>query len=291
MNISSTSSLSRYRTDVARRPPLDGEVERDLALRCQHGDREAARCLIEGSLGTVMRIAMEYRRWGLPIEDLIQEGNVGLLKAVERFDPSHGVRLTAYAQYWIRAEIREYVVRHYRVVRLGSTKGERRALRLYRKTREERPEVLAEMSGLSAERVARLLPLMSQGDARLAPSDDGTNPMERLTDGEPVADEVLMSAEARVMLRGAVDEALAALSAREQDIVRRRLLAEDPETLAELGASWGVSRERVRQIEEGAKTRMRAGLAEAASEMGYAAAHAASRARVAKRAPAIAIPT
>ncbi|MFT3767368.1 MAG: sigma-70 family RNA polymerase sigma factor [Minicystis sp.] len=270
MKSPTTASLARYRTDVSRRPPLTPEVERDLALRYQSGDQGAARRLIEGCLGAVMRVAMEYRRWGLPVEDLVQEGNVGLLKAVARFDPSHGVRLAIYAQYWIRAEIREYVARHYRIVRLGSSKGERRALRLFRKTREQRPEVLAEMSGLSTERVTALLPLLVQGDARLVPSEDGANPLERLADGVLTAEDEFRAAEERERLHDAVIKAVSVLSAREQDIIRRRLLSEDPETLEQLSVTWGVSRERVRQIEERAKTQMRAQLAQVANELDYA---------------------
>ncbi|APR81819.1 RNA polymerase sigma factor RpoH [Minicystis rosea] len=270
MTISDTTSLARYRSDIARRAPLTPELEQDLARRCQGGDQEAARRLIEGCLGAVLRVAVEYRRWGLPIEDLVQEGNVGLLKAVARFDPSHGVRLAHYAQYWIRAEIREYVARHYRIVRLGSSKGERRALRLFRKTREQRPEVLAEMSGLPTERVLELLPLLMQGDARLTPSDDGQNPLERMADRVASAEDAFREAEERARVRGAVAKAVSGLSEREQDIVRRRLLSEDPETLEQLSVTWGVSRERVRQIEERAKTRMRAQLADLVHETGYA---------------------
>ncbi|MFT3765915.1 MAG: sigma-70 family RNA polymerase sigma factor [Minicystis sp.] len=178
----------------------------------------------------------------------MQEGNVGLLRAVARFDPSHGVRLASYAQYWIRAEIREYVARHYRIVRLGSSKNERRALRLFRKTREQRPEVLAEMSGLSTERVTALMPLLVQGDARLVPSDDGTDPLERLADGVLSAEDELRAAEERERLHDAITKAVSVLSDREQDIVRRRLLSEVPATLEQLSVTWGVSRERVRQI-------------------------------------------
>src|SRR5262245_14961304 len=118
-------SLSVYRTELATRTTLTPEMEHDLADRFRRGDREAGRRLIEACLPFVMTIALEYRRWGLPMEDIVQEGNIGLLKAAERFDPDRGCRLATYAAYWIRAEIREYVARGYRIVRPGSSTSER----------------------------------------------------------------------------------------------------------------------------------------------------------------------
>lgn len=258
------AAFSAYRTQLASRATLTPEAERELAIRFKAGDRLAGHKLVEACLPFVMTIALEYRRWGLPLEDVVQEGNIGLLKAAERFDPDRGCRLATYAAYWIRAEIREYVARHYRIVRLGSSKGERRALRLFRQTQEQRPEVLAALSGLSTERVTELLPLFVQGDARLSPSNDGTSPLERLADRNLSAEDALRDAEEGELLRGAVQRAVSGLSEREQDIVRRRLLAEDPATLEQLGVAWGVSKERVRQIEVRAKTLMRAQLAEIA---------------------------
>jgi RNA polymerase sigma-32 factor len=259
MSTAQQHPLSHYRADVARRARLSPEVERDLAERYRSGDRQASRRLIEGCLDCVMAIAYEYRRWGAPIEDLVQEGNIGLLKAVERFDPGRGVRLATYAGYWIRAEIREYVARHYRIVQLGSSKGERRALRLYRKTREQRPEVLAAMSGLSAERVTALLPLLLSGDVSLTaqPGDDRPDILERLADGKGTPEQALCDADERQHVSHAVADAISALTPREQDIVRQRLLADEPATLERLGVAWGVSRERVRQIEQSTKARMR----------------------------------
>ena len=259
------SALSHYRAQVARRPRLTPELERELSVAYQAGDRRAGGRLIEGCLDTVIVIALEYRRWGAPLEDLVQEGNVGLLKAVAHFDPDRGARLATYAGYWIRSEIREYVARHYRIVRLGSSRSERRALRLYRKTREQRPEVLAAMSGLAPERVTELLPLLASGDVSLdhEPRDGGLPLQDRLASGAASADEALSNHEERRRLRVVVDEALAAFPARERDIVQKRLLADDPATLERLGASWGVSKERVRQIEQATKARMRSRLTRA----------------------------
>ncbi len=253
-----SASFSSYRAQVARRPKLTREAEVDLALRYRGGDRDAARELVERCLGTVIAVALEYRRCGLPIEDLVQEGNLGLLKAIERFDPERGVRLGTYATYWIRAEIREYVARHYRMARLPSSKADRRALWLYRRTHEDRPEALAASSGLTTERAAELLPLLVARDASLSPaSDDGPSLLDRLADPAESAESVLGTSEEHARLRAALTQAVSRLSAREQDIVQRRLLADEPATQEQLGAAWGVSKERVRQLEESVKGRLR----------------------------------
>src|SRR6202021_921426 len=138
----------------------DRETERALAAKWMAGDAAAGRRIIEACLPFVISIAVEYRRWGGPCEDIIQQGNLGLLRAAKKFDVAKECRLATYAAYWIRAEIREYVVRAYRVVRLGTTKAERRALRAYRTTKESDPEKLSAVSGLSKERVEQLLPML-----------------------------------------------------------------------------------------------------------------------------------
>ena len=159
-------ALSVYRAKLAGKASLTPEAEIDLAQRYRQGDRKAGDQLIEACLPFVLTIAFEYRRWGLPMEDVIQEGNIGLLKAAERFDPSRACRLATYAAYWIRAEIREFVARGYRIVRLGSSKSERRALRAYRTTSQD-PAELARVSGMSPDRVEALLPLLASRDVSL----------------------------------------------------------------------------------------------------------------------------
>ena len=160
-------AFSFYRSQLSSQTTLTPAEEHDLALRWRTGDQAAGQKMIEACLPFVMTIALEYRRWGLPLEDIVQEGNIGLLKAAERFDPARGCRLATYAAYWIRAEIREYVARGYRIVRLGSSKSERRALRVYRRTREKNPATLAKLSGLTKERAAELLPLLMARDVSL----------------------------------------------------------------------------------------------------------------------------
>jgi len=262
------AAFSLYRTQLADRTTLSPEVERDLAIRFRAGERDAGRRLIEACLPFVMTIALEYRRWGLPLEDIVQEGNIGLLKAADRFDPDRGCRLATYAAYWIRAEIREYVARGYRIVRLGSSKSERRALRIYRKTHEKNPGALAEMSGLTEERATELLPLLMARDVSLerSPTDDGKAPVDKLADGGRSPEDEACLADQRQHLQAALLKVVEELSPRERRIVRQRWLTDEPQTLEQLGAAFGVSKERVRQLEERAKKRMRARLEEIVGE-------------------------
>src|SRR5260221_395304 len=155
--INFVGSLDAYRHSIARFPQLSVQLERALASRYRAGDQRAGEQLIHACLPFVLMIAREYRCWGVPMEDIVQQGNLGLLKAAARFDPARECRLVTYAAYWVRAEIREFVVRGYRIVRLGTTKSERRALRAYRRTRETDPALLAQMSGLDREAVERIL--------------------------------------------------------------------------------------------------------------------------------------
>jgi RNA polymerase sigma-32 factor len=261
-------AFSAYRTQLSGRTTLSPEAEHDLAIRFRAGDQDAGRRLIEACLPFVMTVALEYRRWGLPLEDIIQEGNIGLLKAAERFDPERGCRLATYAAYWIRAEIREHVARGYRIVRLGSSKSERRALRIYRKTHEKDPDALAALSGLTPERATELLPLLMARDVSLerSPTEDGRAPVDKLADeGRSPEDEACLADE-RQQLHAALLRVVAELSPRERRIVRQRWLTDEPKTLEQLGVVFGVSKERVRQLEERAKKRMRARLEEIVGE-------------------------
>ncbi len=252
------ASLQAYRERLSHVEPLTREEEHDLAVRYQAGDKDAGRRIVEACLPFVVAIAMEYRRWGVPLEDIIQQGNVGLMRAVAKFDTSKDCRLATYAAYWIRAEIREYVVRGYRVVRLGTTKAERRALRAYRTTRESDPERLAEVSGLTVERVRNLLPLLQAREASLESSkDDHTPVIDRLAAAGLSPEEEADASEASERSRVAVREALRDLNDREKLIVRDRLMADEPRTLQDLGAELGVSKERVRQLEQRTLTKLR----------------------------------
>jgi RNA polymerase sigma-32 factor len=251
-------SLHAYRRSLANVKVLDREAERDLARRWKAGDKRAGQKLIEACLPFVVSIALEYRRWGVPLEDIIQQGNLGLLKAAEKFDPSRQCRLATYAAYWIRAEIREYVVRTFRVVRLGTTKGERRALRTYRRTKNSDPAMLAEASGLSEERVRMLLPLLAARETSLdATSGDAGPATDRLAGSSPSPEDEASRHEITAQAGRAVHVAVDHLDARERMIVEERFMKEEPPTLQELGNRLGVSKERVRQLEERARLKLR----------------------------------
>jgi RNA polymerase sigma-32 factor len=251
-------SLQAYRARLSQVAPLTRERERELALQSQTGDRDAGRRIVEACLPFVVAIAIEYRRWGVPLEDVIQQGNVGLMRAVAKFDTTKDCRLATYAAYWIRAEIREYVVRGYRVVRLGTTKAERRALRAYRTTRESDPERLAEVSGLAVDRVRSLLPLLQAREASLESSKDDRAPVvDRIAAAGPSPEDEADASETAERSRVAVREALRDLNDREKLIVRDRLMADEPRTLQELGVQLGVSKERVRQLEQRTLTKLR----------------------------------
>jgi RNA polymerase sigma-32 factor len=241
--------------------PLDRDAERELTRRWREGDRHAGDDLVVACLPFVVGIAHEYRCWGVPVEDVVQQGSVGLLRAAAKFDLGKDCRLATYAAYWIRAEIRDYVVRSHRVVRLGTTKAEKRALRIYRRTGEGDPSALAAASGMTREKAEWLLPLLAGREASLdASTHDHAGMLDRLAGPSPTPEDEATAHEKRFQERSAVDGALGDLTAREQMIVRERLMSDEPRTLQELGAELGVSKERVRQIEERARDKLRAKL-------------------------------
>ena len=248
---SSLPVLDSYREAIARYAQLSAQEERDLAARFRKGDRRAGDQLIAANLPFVLLIAREYRCWGAAMEDIVQQGNLGLLKAALRFDPDRGCRLVTYASYWVRAEIREFVVRSYRIVRLGTTKAERRALRIYRRTRETDPAALSRMSGLDAAAVERLLPIFSSRDTSVDQAlPSGARPLDRLVAPEADPEERALHRDHEKKARAEIASFLRDIPARERTILRARWLRDEPLTLESLGQRFGISKERVRQLEE-----------------------------------------
>jgi RNA polymerase sigma-32 factor len=252
------SRSAYYRTSL---PPLTPAAEGELARRWRAGDQRAGAELVTGSLRQVVCIAHEYRRWGVPIDDLVQQGSIGLLKAAQRFDPDQGISLRTYAAYWIRAELRDYVVRCYRIVRLGATRTERRALRAYRTSSVEDASELAARSGMPEARCNMLWPLLGQNDRSLdQPNAAGVPGRESLRDVGLDPEALALAREQARSAGERVQRALALLSDRERDIIWSRLAEEEPETLEALGRRLGVSRERVRQLESRARDKLREAL-------------------------------
>lgn len=256
------TALDRYRNSLNHVEALDPDTERDLATRWRNGEDDAGRRLVEASLPFVIRIAREYRRWGVPLEDLIQQGNLGLLRAASKYDPDKNCRLITYAVYWIRAEIRDYVVRSYRIVRLGTTRSERRAMRAFRRLGVESAEQLAEQSGMPLGRARKLWPLLSGGDVSLDAQLGERSPgIDRVRGHEPDPEEHVARRREVNGVREALADALDRLTERERRIVQARLMSEDPTTLEQLGVEMGVSKERVRQLEERLRRKLRDELA------------------------------
>jgi RNA polymerase sigma-32 factor len=264
--------LSSYLSRIDRYSLLTPEEERRLALRWRRfGDRAAARALVLGNLRFVVKIAFEYRTYGARLLDLIQEGNVGLLVAVERFDPDRQVRLTTYAVWWIRAYIQEYIRRSWSMVRFGTTRAEQRCFYRLRRERQrlERagtkadPERLAAALGIRPTELEAIESRITRRDLSLddpAYADTDETRGDRLADDHPGPESTLAERELSSLLRERIRDALGELDARERQILSERYLAAQPATLKQLGVSFGISRERVRQLEARAKAKLRRSL-------------------------------
>ncbi|HLW05822.1 MAG TPA: RNA polymerase sigma factor RpoH [Azoarcus sp.] len=265
-----TGSIDQYIQAVQRIPLLTEQEERTLATRLRdEGDVAAARRMVMSHLRLVVAIARGYLGYGLPHADLIQEGSIGLMKAVKRFDPDRGVRLVSFAIHWIKAEIHEYIVRNWRLVKIATTKAQRK---LFFNLRSMKPgfgalnraeiEEVAEQLGVKPEEVVEMETRLSGRDVPLEggndDEDDAFAPIAYLPDPHAEPSEALeMAEEARLSDEG-LHSALKSLDDRSRDIVSRRWLVEDKgPTLHELAAEYGVSAERIRQIEARAMQKMR----------------------------------
>jgi RNA polymerase sigma-32 factor len=258
------AGLRRYRAEIRRFPMLDAQEELRLARRWrEHRDREAVQRLVGSHLRLVVKIASSYAGYGLPMGEIISEGNVGLMRALERFDPGKDVRFATYAMWWIRASIQEYILRSRSLVKIGTTAGQRRLFFKLRQAKSRigaidegdmRPEqvgVIAKELGVTEQEVIDMNRRLS-GDLSLnAPLTDGEAGtwQDYLVDDAPNQERTLAEIEQSCRRRTALAEALALLSERERRILVDRRLADQPPTLNQLADELGVSPERVRQIE------------------------------------------
>ncbi|MGI8525120.1 MAG: RNA polymerase sigma factor RpoH [Pseudolabrys sp.] len=259
------SGLSHYLDEIRRFPMLEPQEEYMLAKRWrEHGDTAAAHRLVTSHLRLVAKIAMGYRGYGLPIGEVVSEGNVGLMQAVKRFEPEKGFRLATYAMWWIRASIQEYILRSWSLVKMGTTANQKKLFFNLRKAKSKisaleegdlRPDqvkLIAKRLGVTEKDVVDMNRRLG-GDASLnAPiRDDGDAGewQDWLADDQPSQERVLEESEQLDNRRKALGAALTVLNDRERRIFEARRLADDPITLEDLAEEFGVSRERVRQIE------------------------------------------
>jgi RNA polymerase sigma-32 factor len=273
-NPGALGTIDAYIGAVNRLPMLTADQESDLGRRLRdHNDLDAARDLILSHLRLVVSIARQYLGYGLAHADLIQEGNIGLMKAVRRFDPDRGVRLVSFAVHWIRAEIHEYVVRNWRLVKIATTKAQRKLFFNLRRMRPDghslAPDQVADIArelDVRPEDVSEMEIRLSGGDFALdAPADDEDRyaPSDWLADEAQEPAQVLARRGMDALQGEGLEHALSSLDARSQHIVRARWLADDGgATLHELAAEYGISAERVRQIESAALKKLRVALSE-----------------------------
>jgi RNA polymerase sigma-32 factor len=256
-------SLDAYINSVSQVPVLSHQEEQDLARRFrEHDDLEAARQLVLSQLRFVVHIARSYSGYGLPLGDLIQEGNVGLMKAVKRFDPEVGVRLVSFAVHWIRAEIHEYVIKNWRLVKIATTKAQRKLFFNLRKSKKylgwlshDETEAIATDLGVSEREVSEMEKRLAAYDIAFdpAPHDDeemAYAPAHYLPSPAPDPSDIIESDDWQDQTNVQLRNALGELDERSREILQARWLAEKKTTLQELAARYDISAERVRQIEQ-----------------------------------------
>ncbi|HJN21229.1 MAG: RNA polymerase sigma factor RpoH [Alphaproteobacteria bacterium] len=263
--VSSEGGLTRYLEEIRRFPMLSHEEEYMLARRWhEHDDIDAAHTLVTSHLRLVAKIAMGYRGYGLPVSELISEGNVGMMQAVKRFDPDRGFRLATYAMWWIRAAIQEYILHSWSLVKMGTTAAQKKLFFNLRKLKGQLQAI--DDGDLPDETVSEIARRLSVPEAevismnrRMASADHSLNAplkvdgngewIDWLVDNEDDQETRYAEEEELAQRREMLAEAMGALNDRERHIFSARRLSEDPQTLEELSQVYGVSRERVRQIE------------------------------------------
>ena len=264
-SVSAHGGLTRYLEEIRQFPMLEPQQEYMLAKSWrEHGDRDAAHQLVTSHLRLVARIAMGYRGYGLPVGEVISEGNVGLMQAVKRFDPDKGFRLATYAMWWIRAAIQEYILRSWSLVKMGTTAAQKKLFFNLRKIKGQlkaleegdlRPDQVKQIAtrlGVSEEDVVSMNRRLAGDSSLNAPVRNDAESGEWqdwLVDETMDQETALAESEERDNRRTMLNDALKSLNERERRVFEARRLAEDPLTLEELSAEFGVSRESIRQIE------------------------------------------
>jgi RNA polymerase sigma-32 factor len=282
--------LSRYLEEIRRFPMLEPQQEYMLAKNWrERGDRDAAHKLVTSHLRLVAKIAMGYRGYGLPISEVVSEGNVGLMQAVKRFEPDKGFRLATYAMWWIKASIQEYILRSWSLVKMGTTANQKKLFFNLRKAkskisalqegdlRPDQVDIIAKRLGVTKQDVIDMNRRLG-GDASLnAPiREDGDSGewQDWLADNSESQETVMAQHEELDNRRQALSSALSVLNDRERRIFEARRLADDPVTLEELAEEFGVSRERVRQIEVRAFEKVQKAVKNKVAAMETPSAHA-----------------
>ena len=281
-SISSEGNLSRYLSEIRKFPMLEADEEFMLAKRwTEHGDTEAAGRLVTSHLRLVAKIAMGYRGYGLPVSELISEGNVGMMQAVKRFDPDRGFRLATYAMWWIRAAIQEYILHSWSLVKMGTTAAQKKLFFNLRRLKGQLQAIdEGDLAPENVKKIAQTLDVPEQDvinmNRRLASPDHSLNAPLRV-DGEGewqdwLVDETedqetrLSNQQELHKRRALLKNAMSALNDREKHILTHRRLRETPTTLEDLSQEYGISRERVRQIEVRAFEKLQKAIKNAAIE-------------------------
>ena len=262
----SKDSLSIYLREIERFPILKRDAEYALAVRYrEHNDLEAAKALVTSNLRFVVKVAGEYRGVGFKMHDLIQEGNIGLMMAVKKFDPYRGIRLLSYAIHWIRAYIHNFIMKSWSIVKIGTTEAQRV---LFSKLRglcssSINSKEIADSLNVKESEVTSMEERLANPDVSLdAPlfDDSGQSGIDFCEDSRPNQEELLSALRESEGLRNKVGKALAGLSEKELYIAEKRLMADEPVTLQDIGNKFGVSRERARQIEAATIKKLKAHL-------------------------------
>lgn len=272
--VAQSGSLSELISRFEAFPVLAKDEEYDLAVKLrEYNDVDAAHRLVTSNLRNVVRIAMDYAGYGLPLEDIVQEGTIGLMVAVKKFDPYKGYRLMTYAVWWIKAMIHDYILKFFSQVKLGTTKLQKRLFyglnRLMAEEEvvdgsiNERTQAISARLDADPQQVEEIITRLTYRDQSLdspLADDSDTSFVDFLADSGLSPEDAVMETERAMNVENHVHEALEDLSDREQEIVRQRIMADAPRTLEELGRRYNISKERVRQIENNVKNKLRKAL-------------------------------